>query len=273
MGLFDAFSARFVSYECFNCGEDMQSSAALRGKTDTCPHCGWKNAVPAKSGGSVSPTPYQLFRRALDASDVQEKVRLLKQALEICPTHQRSLKELGILLQDQCREYALAAEYLLRAADNAIEVLNSEPILDFRMNLLDRAATCYTHVGRYADAVSLWERVLREGRWSPNAAGKIRYDLEAARAKMQGRPAPARTYGSRRQTAAGIDRVLNTLESRSLAEACAQATGRDELVTLVQSWGFPKEDAENLVYDALLCCASAKGETLRLRRRKFGDAT
>lgn len=173
-----------VTHECFCCGRQLQSSSC---DPVICPHCSWENAVPEKSGKPNAPTAYRLFRESL-SKGFSEKIRLLKEALRVCPTHQRSLKELGLALQEH-GQYREAVLYLLGAVDNAVEVLNDEPIRDFKMNLLDRAATCYVHIGEHTKAVDLWEHVLRDGSWSEAAAAKIRRDLAAAR---QMRPADIR---------------------------------------------------------------------------------
>jgi tetratricopeptide (TPR) repeat protein len=258
MSLFNVFSGANLRYECFNCGRDIESPSKLRRKSDRCPACQWLNQVPQKSTTSEPVTPYRLFQQALHASSTGGAIALLKRALELCPTHQRSLKELGILLQDQVRDYRQAAHYLVLASEHAIEPLNGEPVSQFRLNMLDRAATCYSKFGCHAEAATLWERVLNEGRWSTSTAQKIRHDLAAAKALAQGSAAPPRVYGRRGQGAAGIDRVLNSLESRQLGQAAMKGMPQNDLEALVRGWGFTAEDATNLCRDALEAAAQAR---------------
>jgi tetratricopeptide (TPR) repeat protein len=184
-----------------------------------------------------------------------ESLTLLKRAAAICPRHQLALKELGIAYQGR-RAFAEAAEYLRRAANCATERWDCDSAEDFRVAILDRAATCYMELGKHADAVELWEYVLHKVNtapdvsWSANAKFKLERDLAAVKARLEGKSV-MRKYGPKGQGAAGIDRVLNHDETVELEAAILRNAARADLVRLVQSWRFAAEDAANLVDDAV----------------------
>lgn len=187
---------------------------------------------------------------------------LMKKALEVYPRHQIALKELGIGYQIQ-RNFAEAAVYLRRCAVSATEKLDCDSVADFRTAILDRAGTCYLEIGKVAEAVEVWEAVLREVEtnpevcWSNNAKFKLRQDIAMAKARLGGKVV-LRTYGPRGQGPAGIDRVLLHHEDQELAKAIVNNTPRPALIALVQGWRFGPDDAANLVDDALAYASTVR---------------
>jgi tetratricopeptide (TPR) repeat protein len=238
-----------VSIQC-SCGTKLSAKDEWIGKRVKCPACNARHIVPPPARDAKQADEFwQLARKEREHSDPY--VRLLEEGLKHDPDHQRCLAYLGVSLQRR-KDFARAAPCLVQAANNATDPLDDRTVHDFRMNMLDRAATCYLEMGHYQEAARLWEHVLKEGRWSSNAAAKIRQDISAAKAKAAGQPAPARKYGPQEQGAGGINRVLNKHESGDLEDAIWNHMPPAQLLEMIISWGFSSADSQRLMADAIL---------------------
>ena len=124
----------------------------------------------------------QLFN---SVKDIEEKIAYSKKLVEIHPKSQRYHRDLGVSCQD-ARRWEEAIAHLKEAVTLATESLGSASIGDFKAEIKDRIAFCYSNIGQHAETVRYWEEALAEKNWSSSERNAILSDLQKSRAQIRG---------------------------------------------------------------------------------------
>lgn len=122
---------------------------------------------------------------AYQKGDFPEMIRLHERALSIDPNQPLALKDLGIYYQDNNRQYEKAISYLEQAVNTTTKPLgHSTSLKEYRAELKDRIATCYSAIGDYRSAIHYWEEALAEGSWDSSAKLAMEQEIVNARESL-----------------------------------------------------------------------------------------